>query len=274
MRVTGDQTARDALEGLASKLPESKQWTKADFLDHLATGERGSAAKNWADLDPELRRAIEKLPFKFDGSLKIPSQDLRRLLTLSQDEAETALGTLNATKNARLASLGQDVLGSSMDRTLDAAVTSGDKAVANAVQAIRDVNVQQSVLLKLNEAVSKKIEKLQLGKPTLGGIAGHGIANVLGGYELLGAGKHLLHGDLGGAAQDVALAVASKVAPKAIVGAKRGAIDSLALLQREVQKGNPRAVALLRAAQAARKVGTAGAGAMGAVTAGTLAGNE
>lgn len=274
MRVTGDQTARDALEGLAKELPASKQWTKADFLDHLVGGERGAARKNWADIDPELRRAVEQLPFRFDGNLKIPSQDLRRLLTISQDEAESALGTLNATKNARLASLGQEVLGSSMNRTLDAAAATGDDAVERAVQTIRDTNVRQSVLLKLNEAVSKKIEKLQLGKPTLGGIAGHGIANVLGGYEALGAVKHALTGDFAGAAKDASAAVLAKFAPQAIVGAKRGAIDSLALLQREVAKGNPRAIALLKAAQQARRVGTAGAGAVGAVTAGTLAGNE
>lgn len=274
MRVTGDQTARDALEGLAKELPASKQWTKADFLDHLVGGERGAARKNWADIDPELRRAVEQLPFRFDGNLKIPSQDLRRLLTISQDEAESALGTLNATKNARLASLGQEVLGSSLNRTLDAAAATGDDAVERAVQTIRDTNVRQSVLLKLNEAVSKKIEKLQLGKPTLGGIAGHGIANVLGGYEALGAVKHALTGDFAGAAKDASAAVLAKFAPQAIVGAKRGAIDSLALLQREVAKGNPRAIALLKAAQQARRVGTAGAGAVGAVTAGTLAGNE
>ncbi len=272
MRVTGDQSIRDALEGLASKLPEGKTWTKSDFLDHLAGGERGSAAKTWADLNPDLRRAVEQLPFKFDGTLKIPSQDLRRLLTLSQDEAETALGTLNATKNARLASLGQEVLGTTLDRTLDAAAAAGEKGVEKAVQAIRDVNVQQSVLLKLNEAVSKKIEKLQLGKPTLGGIAGHGAADLLGGYELLGAGRHLLHGDLAGAAQDAALAVAAKLAPKAIVGAKRGVIDSMAALKRAVDAGNPNAIRLLKAVQASQKLGTAAAGSVGAVTAGTLGG--
>lgn len=274
MRVTGDQSARDALEGLAAKLPADKQWTKADFLDHLVGGERGAARKNFADLDPDLRRAVEKLPFRFDGDLKIPSQDLRRLLTISQDEAESALGTLNSTKNARLASLSQEVLGSSLNRTLDTAAATGDKAVAKAVQQIRDTNVRQSVLLKLNEAVQKKIEKLQLGKPTLGGIAGHGVANVLGGYEALGAVKHALTGDFASAGKDALAAVAAKFAPQAVVGAKRGAIDSLALLQREVARGNPRAIALLKAAQQARRVGTAGAGAVGAVTAGTLAGPE
>lgn len=270
MRVTGDQSARDALEGLASKLPEGKQWTKADFLDHLVGGERGSAVKNWADLDPELRKAVEQLPFKFDGQLRIPSQDLRKVLTMSQDEAEKALGTLNATKNARLAALSQDVLGTTLDRQLDTAAAAGTERVVDAVQQIRDVNMQQSVLLRLNEAVSKKIEKLQLGKPTLGGIAGHGVTSLLGGYEALNAGKNFLHGNFVDAGKDALLAIASKVVPKAVVGAKRAAIDSLALLQREVEKGNPRAIKLLRMAQASRKLGTAAAGAAGAVTAGTL----
>lgn len=270
MRVSGDQGLRDALEGVAAKLPEGKQWTKADFLDELVGKGRGSARANWADIDPDLRKAVESLPFKFDGTLKVPTQDLRRVLTMAQDEAETALGTLNATKNARLAALSQEVLGTTMDRTLDHAGHTLTPGIDEAIQAIRDTNMQQSVLLKLNEAASRKIEKLQLGKPTLGGIASHGAANLLGGYEALGAVKHVLTGDLGGAAKDAGAAILAKAAPSIIAGSKRGAVDALALLQREVAKGNPRAIKLLRAAQAARKVGTAGAGSLGAVTAGTL----
>lgn len=269
MHVPGDQEARGALEALAEKLPEGRTWTKADFLDHLVGGERGSAVKAWADIPADLRRAVEGLPLRYDGTLKIPAQDLRRMLTHSQDEAEAALGTLNATKNARLAALTQEVLGTTMDRVLDHA-SSLDPGARAAVQAIRDVNMRQSVLLRLNEAAARKIEKLQLGKPTLGGLAGHGVSNLLGGYEALSGFKHLLGGDVGGAAHDFATGLAAKLAPKAVVGAKRGAIDSLAWVQREAARGNPKAIRLLKAAGAARSIGTAGAGAVGSAASSTL----
>ena len=274
MRVTGDQTARDALEGLASKLPEGQQWTKMQFLDHLVGGERGASTAAWAEINPDLRKAVEQLPFKFDGEIKIPTRDLRRLLTMSQDEAESALGTLNATKNARLAALNSEVLGHTLNKQLDTAAKAGGAGVESAVQAIRDNNVRQSVLLKLADASTRKVEKLRLGKPTLGGIAGHGLANALGGYELLSAGKHLIHGDVGGAALDAAGAVAAKYAPAAIQGAKFGTTDALALLQREVKAGNPRAIAMLRSLQASGRLGTAAAGRVGAATSGTLGGGQ
>lgn len=269
MHVPGDQEARTALEGLAEQLPEGKRWSRADFLDHLVGGERGAAVKGWADIPADLRRAVEGLPFRYDGTIKIPAQDLRKMLTHSQDEAESALGTLNATKNARLAALTQEVLGTTMDRVLDHAA-SLDPAARKAVQAIRDVNMRQSVLLRLNEAAARKIEKLQLGKPTLGGIAGHGVSSLLGGYEALSGFKHLLTGDVGGAAHDFATGLAAKLAPKAVVGAKRGAIDSLAWVQREAARGNHRAIRLLKAASAAKSIGTAGAGAVGSAATSTL----
>lgn len=270
MRVTGDQTARDALEGLAAKLPVGEQWTKMQFLDHLVGGERGASTRAWADINPDLRKAVEQLPFKFDGNIKIPTRDLRRLLTMSQDEAESALGTLNATKNARLAALNQEVLGHTLNKQLDTAARAGGTGVADAVQAIRDNNVRQSVLLKLAEASTRKVEKLRLGKPTLGGIAAGGASNLLGGYEALGAFKHLAHGDIGGAALDAAGAIGAKALPKLAVAAKFGAVDAMARLQRGVAAKNPRAIALLRSLQATGRLGTAGAGAVGAATSGTL----
>jgi len=274
MRVTGDQSARDALEGLASKLPTGEQWTKMQFLDHLVGGERGASTRAWAEIPPDLRKAVESLPFKFDGNIKIPTRDLRRLLTMSQDEAESALGTLNATKNARLAALNQEVLTHTLNKQLDTAARAGGEGVASAVQAIRDNNVRQSVLLKLADASSRKVEKLRLGKPTLGGIAGHGIAGALGGYELLNAGKNLLHGNVGGAAMDAAGAVAAKYAPQAVASTKFGATDALAALKRGVDAGNPRALALYRALQASGRLGTAGAGRVGAATSGTLGASQ
>lgn len=274
MRVTGDQTARDALEGLAAHLPEGQQWTKMQFLDHLVGGERGASTSAWAEIPPDLRKAVEQLPFKFDGDIKIPTRDLRRLLTMSQDEAESALGTLNATKNARLAALNQEVLGHTLNKQLDTAAKAGGSGVAGAVQAIRDNNVRQSVLLKLADASSRKVEKLRLGKPTLGGIAGHGIAGALGGYELLNAGKNLVQGNIGGAAMDAAGAVAAKYAPQAVAATKFGTTDALAALRRGVDAGNPRAVALLRSLQASGRLGTAGVGAVGAATSGTLGASQ
>jgi hypothetical protein len=270
MRVTGDQAARDALEGLAAKLPEGRQWTKMQFLDHLVGGERGASTRAWAEIPPDLRKAVEQLPFKFDGDIKIPTRDLRRLLTMSQDEAESALGTLNATKNARLAALNQEVLGHTLNKQLDTAARAGGEGVSGAVQAIRDNNVRQSVLLKLADASSRKVEKLRLGKPTLGGIAAGGASGLLGGYEALGAAKHLIHGDFASAGVDALGAIAAKSAPRLAVAAKFGATDALARLQREVTAGNPRAVALLKSLQASGRLGTAGAGAVGAATSGTL----
>lgn len=274
MRVTGDQAARDGLEGLAAKLPDGEQWTKMQFLDHLVGGERGASTKAWAGIDPDLRKAVEQLPFKFDGNIKIPTRDLRRLLTMSQDEAESALGTLNATKNARLAALNQEVLGHTLNKQLDTAAKAGGTGVADAVQAIRDNNVRQSVLLKLADASTRKVEKLRLGKPTLGGMATSGVSGLLGGYEALGAVKHLVHGDIGGAAIDAATALAAKAAPKAIQATKFGATDAMAALRRGVDAGNPRAIALLRSLQASGRLGTAGAGEVGAATSGTLGASQ
>lgn len=274
MRVTGDQTARDALEGLASKLPQGEQWTKMQFLDHLVGGERGASTRAWAEIPPDLRKAVETLPFKFDGNIKIPTRDLRRLLTMSQDEAESALGTLNATKNARLAALNQEVLGHTLNKQLDTAASAGGEGVAGAVQAIRDNNVRQSVLLKLADASTRKIEKLRLGKPTLGGVAAGGAAKLLGGYEAIGALKNLVHGDLGGAALDAAGAVGAHYLPRAVAATKFGATDALAALKRGVDAGNPRAVALYRSLQAAGRLGTAGTGAVGSAVSGTLGASQ
>lgn len=274
MRVTGDQTARDALEGLSSAIPAGERWTKMQFLDHLVGGERGASTKAWADIDPELRKAVETLPFKFDGTIKVPTRDLRRLLTMSQDEAESALGTLNATKNARLAALNQEVLGHTLNKQLDTAARAGGKDVAGAVQAIRDNNVRQSVLLKLADASTRKVEKLRLGKPTLGGVAAGAGSGLLGGYEALQAGKHLLHGDIGAAALDAGGALAAHLAPKAIQATKFGATDALAALKRGVDAGNPRALALFKSLQATGRLGSAGAGAVGAATSGTLGASQ
>lgn len=273
-RVSGDQeAARNALEEFAARLPEGQVWTKAEFLDHLVGG---NAAKNFERINPEVRRAVEQLPFAYDGSIKVPSRDIRRILTLSQDEAEQALGTLNQTKNAKLASLSQEVLTLALNEKLDTAAlrTLGTPGVDKAVQAIRDTNKRQSVLLKINEAAARKLEKLTLAKPTLGGsLARHG-TSLLSGYEALEAGKRLLHGDVGGAATSAAAAVAAKLAPKAATGARRGAVDLLTELNLAAKAGNPRALRLLRAAANARKVGTAGAGSVGSVSNGTLSQEE
>lgn len=249
----GDQSGRDAMEAFARSLPNGQQLTKGELLDVLAGG---NARANWADLNPEIRAVIDAMPYKYDGNLKIPSRDLRRALTMSQDEAEKALGTLNATKNARLAALSQEVLGKTMDRTLDAAAKKGPM-YAEAVQAIRDTNMRQSTLLRLNESAARKVEKLNLAKPTLGGIVGGHGPSLLSGYEALEAAKHLMHGDIAGAARSAAAAVAAKVVPKAVVGGKRAANDAAAALQRRLAVGDRTAKRLLGAGDVAGRTARA-----------------
>lgn len=262
---------KQAVADFAASLPEGKQWTAKDFLNH-SVGDTKSA-----DFNPDVRKAIEGLDFTFDPKLKIPSQEVRALLTSSQEEAESALGTLNATKNAKLASQNQKVIGSVMNRGLAAAKKSGIEGIDQDVQSIYDTNLRQSVLLKLNEGLASKEDKLKIAKLGLGGQAGKLGFGLLAGHELVGSFGKVLSGDLPGAGLDLAKAAAIGATPKLLSGARNAATDTLAggnrvfqSLQSAAKAGNPRAIRLFQALRAAKSVGTAGAGAVGSVTAGTL----
>ena len=265
--------APNAIATYAETLPEGQQWTPKQFLDLAAGGKAGST-----EFDPEIRKAVEQLPFRFDPKLKIKSQDdLRKLLSVSQDEAESALGTLNATKNAKLASQNQQVIGSVMNKVLDAAKKSNVEGIEDAVQNIYDTNLKQSVLLRLNEALASKEDKLKLGKLGLGSHAANIGATLLGGHELLGAVGKVAQGDFGGAALDVGKAALVKAAPKAAAVARTSVTDAAAQGSRVLQRiqqaardGSPKAKALLASLQASKSIGTAGAGAIGSTTSTTL----
>ncbi len=261
------------IAALADSLPEGQKWTAKQFLDLATGGKAGST-----EFSPEVRKAVEGLPFQFDPKLKIKSQDdLRKLLSISQDEAESALGTMNATKNAKLASQNQQVIGSVMNKVLDAAKKSDVEGIQDAVQNIYDTNLKQSVLLKLNEGLASKEDKLKLGKLGLGSKLSHTASSFLGGQELLGGVGKVFTGDLHGAALDAGKAALAFAAPKILPRLGNAATDAAAggnrvlqTLQAAAARGEPKAVALMKSLQAAKKIGTAGAGAVGSVSSSTL----
>ena len=93
---------------------------------------------------------------------------------------------------------------------------------------------------------------------------------ILKGHELIGALTKAATGDFTGAGFDVAKAAALHVLPKVAAKAQAGAGAVGDLLAREAARGNPKALALIKAVAAAQRVGPAAGGPVGTVTASTL----
>lgn len=273
IKAEGDQSVRDVYEKFAAQLPEGQRWTMGQFLDHLA----GGNAKNDSHLiDTKLREAVEGLPFRFESNPISPKQ-LRAELTKAQTTASDALGSLYGTPNYKLNQVAKDALQTVNNRSLNTAYEAGNDAVKKAVNEIRKINREQSALIQLTDWAEARVEKAALNKEGLGKKTVSAGSNLLAGYEGLGAAKHLLHGDVGGAAIDLGGAIAAKTVPKLAKGGKNLAIDKLARLQRNAQSADPvvkaNAQKILDRIKALQKVGSATAGALGAVR-NTNAGDE
>jgi hypothetical protein len=272
----GDQGARDALESFAARLPIGQNWNTNRFIQALA--EKG----NIDTIDPGVREQIQKLPFKFDGTAKIASRDLRADLTKAQDEAATAMGTINATKNAQLADLGRTVLNGVVNRELDKAAGSSVPGIAKTVQAIREINVRQHTLIAIKKFASQQLDKATLAKQGIGPAKMAG--NLIEGGAYAHAGYQALQGNIPAAAASALTGTVAHVAPEVAQFANRVGTDKLAWLAREARlaqsaqaagrtptEGGIKAMRVLQSLQAVGNVGMAGAGALGAAHAGTAA---
>lgn len=273
----GDQGARDVIEKFTKKIPAGENWNKTRFLNELAGGD---ALANSHTIDPMLRKQVEKLPFSFDGEARIPSRELRKVLTAAQEEAATAMGTLNATENARLKALPEQVLKGVVNRELDRAAGNGGAEAA--VKAIREINTRQSTLLNIKKFAESALDKKVLNKQgltpqkTTGGIIG-----ALEGSQALNSA---ISGNFGHAALHVAGGIVGSAVPTAAKGASTAGIDRMAWLAREARQAlqaqsagqvpteaGIKALRIIKTLRGAGQVLPAAAGALGAANSTTAA---
>jgi hypothetical protein len=273
----GDQAARDVIDKFAEKIPAGENWNKTRFLNEIAGG---NALENSHTIDPMLRKQVEKLPFSFDGEARIPSRELRKVLTAAQEEAATAMGTLNATENARLKDLPRQVVQGVVNRELDRAAGSGGAEAA--VKAIREINTRQSTLLHIKKFAEAQLDKRVLNKQ---GITPQRAAGgILGAIEGGNALTSLISGNPGHAAAHAVGAAVGTALPTAAHATATAGTDRLAWLAREARQalqakaagqvptvGGMKALKIISALRGAGQVLPATAGALGAASSTTAA---
>jgi hypothetical protein len=179
-----------------------------------------------------VRKDIEET---YAGQARIPTTKLRETVTSAQKSAIEALGTIAETEHARLAAEGKTVLEGVLRDHLNQAAQASPGARA-AVQQIRNINKQQSVLLSFQKGLEQKAAKELLQKQTLAQTAAGGVASL----------AHL--GGIGAALTGHPAGLAALAAPAAGRLAARGARlgnDTLARILYRAGRGDPRAMSLL-----------------------------
>lgn len=232
-----------------------------------------SVLKAWA---PEAERISHSQGILADMGIKVPdklqpedvmvpTREVRAMVTRLQTRGSQVINPLNPGEASKLKADMATMMKSFIDSHLDVAAEHSPEAKM-AVDGIRALNNTYSALKNMYKAVEQRGWKESTGSTSA---QGH-LASLFQHGGLAGAGALALHGNLPGAA---AALIAGHVIPKLPVAVRAGN-SALAQLQRGLEAGNPRAIALMKAIQAGQRVGTAGAGALGAATTGTLATQE
>jgi hypothetical protein len=247
------------------KTPLNEQYIKA--VEDI----RDSALRAWAPEMSEHVAANERLtamgltPRAEVPDVMVPTRDVRAMVTRLQTRGSQVINPLNPGEAAQMKADMAGMMKGFIDSHLDLAAEHSPEAKM-AVDGIRALNDTYSALKNMYKAVEQRGWKEQTGSKSLGG---H-LASLFHGGGTAGALLMAAHGNIPGAAASL---VAGHVVPKLPVAVRAGN-SLLAQIQRGVEAGSPKAIALMKAIQAARTVGTAGAGAVGAAASGTLAEQE
>lgn len=179
-----------------------------------------------------VRKDVEET---FAGQARIPTEKLRETVTSAQRSAIEALGTIAETEHARLAAEGKQVLEGVLRDHLNQAANVSPGARA-AVQQIRNINKQQSILLSFKTGLEQKAAKELLQKQTVAQTAKNGIGQLvhMGGIGAALTGHPAALGAL-------ALPAAGRLAAS---GARLGN-DTLARILYRASQGDQRAMSLL-----------------------------
>lgn len=226
------------------------QKIRDSILDAWAPAMR-DAEKVAADLRAQ---GITRIPASLTPQdVLVPTQAVRKLTTQLQTRAVGVADGLHPSEAAKAKAEFAVIVKGFLDSHLDAG---GAKALglAEAVKAIREINKKYSAVAQMLEAVEQRSVK----EATAGGTKT--IArDILHRGSMIGAGVAAITGH--------PLAALGSLASHQIIDhlpALAKAADSrVAHIQRLAEAGNPQALKLIRSVQAARQVGTAGAGAAG-----------
>lgn len=195
----------------------------------------------------------------------VPTREVRAMVTRLQTRGSQVINPLNPGEASQMKADMATMMKSFIDSHLDVAAEQSPAAKA-AVDGIRALNNTYSALKNMYKAVEQRGWKEATGSTSAQGhlhsLLSHG---TLGGAAIMAA-----HGNIPAA---VASAGAGYLLPRLPVALRAGT-SVMAQLQRAIAAGNPKAIALVKALQAGQRVGTAGAGAVGAATTGTLASQE
>jgi len=270
-KVTGGVSVQNLVNVLNDEIatlrksPLNEQYIKA--VEDI----RDSALRAWAPDMAEHVAANERLtamgltPRAEVPDVMVPTRDVRAMVTRLQTRGSQVINPLNPGEASKLKADMAGLMKGFIDSHLDVAAEQSP-AAKMAVDGIRALNDTYSALKNMYKAVEQRGWKEATGSVSTGGR----LTSLFQHGGLAGAGLMALHGNIPGAAASL---VAGHLIPKLPV-AMRAGTSALAQLQRGIESGNPRAIALLKAIQAAHQVGTAGAGAVGAATSGTLATQE
>lgn len=241
-----DTAASAALERLGAELPSSGLVTRTEIQKALQqTGEHAEVGR-WLDkdvLDPQSGLLT------WNPAAKIPSVELRSVVTSAQERANTALGMLNATPNWQKANAVKKAVNRALDEYLEEAA-GRSSALRKTVTDIRQRDIELSVLAAAKDGIKSSLAKENVGeyKNLLGKVVRHG-TGVLGGAALAAQGAKV-PGDIAGghpidAAEHASLGLlgAGLLGRSTMNAAARSRL--LDKLLAAAEAGNPRAQKLL-----------------------------
>lgn len=140
-----------------------------------------------------IRKAIERIPFAYEGAANVPTAQLRQVLTDAQKYAVEALGTIAETEHARLRALPAKVFDKALDEHLELARAAHPDA-APVIDRILDRNRKLSLAMSFREGLDQRIAKIDSGKlaparPPLSDLSKLAAAGVgIGTHSIAGAG--------------------------------------------------------------------------------------
>lgn len=263
--VTGGVSVRGLVDHLNAEIAEAGKQPLTGVFRRGLSEIRDDVLNSWAPKFADQERVVAdlikqgvpeaKIPAHLKpGDVKVPTQDLRAMVTGLQTRSVQALGGLTPGETARAKAEFAAIVKDYLDSHLDAA--GGRSGLTDeAVKQIRAVNKTYSALSTMLAAIQQRGWKEATGSVTGKGIAG----GLLKKGTMLGAGAMALHGNIPGAIGALATHQVVEHLPAAV----RAGNAQLARLTAGVQAGNPAAMKIMDAIQQAHRAGTAGAASLG-----------
>jgi len=268
---TGGVSVRGLVEHLDGEIADLAKDPLNEVYSNGLAKIRDSLLDAWAPKIKEGQAVIQSLkaqgitkipPSVIPSDVYVPTQKLRQVVTKLQTRAVDVINGLNPGESSKAKAEFAAILKDYLDSHLDAAAV--DKAGEAAVAHIKQLNKTYSALATMTKAIDQRAWKEQTGS-----VSGRGLVkNLLGHGTVTGA----VVGAVSGHPVTALGALAAHQAVEHLPGAAAYANSKLAAVARAAQAGNPNALRLLKVAQFAKQVGTAGAGAVGSSVATTAAG--